>query len=180
MERISEAAGIEEHINPHRLRHTLATLAINRGMPLESVAALLGHRSLSMTMVYARIGNRTVQQEYAQVSQHLEDLCTRVELPGAQENLSSPALIEGTQMQKLRKDTWRLLGNGYCTRPANVPCEYETICESCPCFSTTIDFLPILQKQKQDAADKGQTQRLEIFKRLILKVEQSPEEAKDT
>jgi site-specific recombinase XerD len=179
MERISKAAGIEERINPHRLRHTLATLAINRGMPLESVAALLGHRSLSMTMVYARIGNRTVQQEYALVSQHLEDLCTRVELPGTQENISSPALIEGTQMQKLRKDTWRLLGNGYCTRPVKVPCEYETICESCPCFSTTIDFLPILQKQKQDAEDKGQTQRLEIFKRLIQKVEQAPEGTKD-
>ena len=130
-------------------------------------------------MVYARIGNRTVQQEYAQVSRHLEELCTRVELPGAQENISSPALVEGTQMQKLRKDAWRLLGNGYCTRPVKVPCEYETICESCPCFSTTIDFLPILQKQKQDAEDKGQTQRLEIFRRLIQKVEQSPEEARD-
>jgi len=97
VERIARAAGIEEHVNPHRLRHTLATLAINRGMPLESVAALLGHRSLSMTMVYARISNRTVQQEYAQVSRHLEELCTRVELPGAQENISSPALVEGTQ-----------------------------------------------------------------------------------
>jgi integrase len=160
MERISEAVGIEEHINPHRLRHTLATL--------------------SMTMVYAWISNRTVQQEYAHISQHLEDLCTRVELTGSRENLSSPALVEGTQMRKLRKDTWRLLGNGYCTRPNNVPCEYETICESCPCFSTTIAFLPILQKQKQDAADKGQTQRLEIFERLIRSVEQTTVEAKDT
>ena len=79
VERIGKAAGIKEHIHPHRLRHTLATLAINRGMPLESIAALLGHRSLSMTMVYARIGNRTVQQEYSQVSQHLEELCNRVE-----------------------------------------------------------------------------------------------------
>jgi len=33
-----------------------------------------------MTMVYARIGNRTVQQEYSQVSEHLEELCNRVDL----------------------------------------------------------------------------------------------------
>jgi integrase len=143
VERIGKAAGIKEHIAPHRLRHTLATLAVNRGMPLESIAALLGHRSLSMTMVYARIGNRTVQQEYSQISQHLEELSrTVVPYPG------ELALVEGNQMRRLRKDHWRMLGNGYCTRPDGVPCEYETICESCPCFSTTVEFLPTLNKQK--------------------------------
>ncbi len=34
-------------------RHTLATQAINRGMSLEAIAALLGHRSLDMTLRYA-------------------------------------------------------------------------------------------------------------------------------
>jgi len=38
---------------PHQLRHTLATQAINRGMSLEAIAALLGHRTMTMTMVYA-------------------------------------------------------------------------------------------------------------------------------
>jgi integrase len=41
------------HITPHQLRHTLATQALNRGMSLEALAALLGHRSLRMTLVYA-------------------------------------------------------------------------------------------------------------------------------
>jgi integrase len=31
------------HVHPHQLRHTLATQAINRGMRLEAIAALLGH-----------------------------------------------------------------------------------------------------------------------------------------
>ena len=166
VERIGKAAGIKEHISPHRLRHTLATLAINRGMPLESIAALLGHRSLSMTMVYARIGNRTVQQEYSQVSAHLEELCNRVDILN-----SHPALTEGAQMRRLRQDHWRMLGNGYCTRPDGVPCEYETICESCPCFSTTVEFLPVLQKQKQDAEEKGQIQRADVFTKLIRSIE---------
>ena len=165
VERIGKAAGIKEHIAPHRLRHTLATVAVNRGMPLESIAALLGHRSLSMTMVYARIGNRTVQQEYTQVSQHLEEL-SRAVMPDKSELI----LVEGDQMKRLRQDHWRMLGNGYCTRPNGVPCEYETICESCPCFSTTVEFLPVLNKQKQDAENKGQTQRVEVFNRLIRSV----------
>ncbi len=170
VERIGKKAGIEEHISPHRLRHTLATLAINRGMPLESIAALLGHRSLSMTMVYARIGNRTVQQEYSAVSQYLEEICNQVN-----ERLIKAAPVEGAQMRRLREDNWRLLGNGYCTRPDGVTCEYETICESCTCFSTTVDFLPVLNKQRQDAEEKGQAQRAQIFSRLIQTLEQAPD-----
>ena len=180
IERIGKKAGIKQHISPHRLRHTLATMAINRGMPLESIAALLGHRSLSMTMIYARIGNRTVQQEYSQVSKHLEELCNRVEPSNSKDSHQESTLVEGTQMRRLRHDHWRMLGNGYCTRPDGVPCEYETICESCACFSTTIDFLPILNKQKQDAEDKGQTQRADIFTRLIQSMEQTPAEGKTT
>lgn len=175
VERIAKEAGIKEHVPPHRLRHTLATLAVNRGMPLESIAALLGHRSLSMTMVYARIGNRVVQQEYSQVSQHLEEICNRADLPDSKLIKAGP--VEGAQMRKLRQDHWRLLGNGYCARPAGVPCEYETICESCPCFSTTVDFLPILNKQKEDAESNGQTQRAQIFTRLIQSLQETPPKA---
>jgi site-specific recombinase XerD len=56
--RIGIYAGIGP-VHPHQLRHTLATQAINRGMRLEAIAALLGHRSLEMTLVHAasRIGS---------------------------------------------------------------------------------------------------------------------------
>jgi hypothetical protein len=171
VKRIAREAGIQGSISPHRLRHTLATIAINRGMPLESIAALLGHRSLSMTLVYARIGNRTVQQEYSAVSQRLEQLCNQVQSPDDKGSPVTPTIAEGTQMRRLRQEHWRMLGNGYCTRPEGVPCEYETICESCPCFSTTVEFLPILHKQRQDAEDKGQAQRAHIFSQLIQRVE---------
>ena len=57
------AAGLD-HIHPHQLRHTLATQAINRGMSLEAIAAMLGHRSLDMTLRYAKIASRTVADEY--------------------------------------------------------------------------------------------------------------------
>jgi integrase len=166
VQRIAAEAGIASKVTPHRLRHTLATLAINRGMPLESIANLLGHRSLSMSLVYARISNRTVHQEYSAVSQQLEHLCGQPSM--------LPATAEGPEMRQLRKETnWRLLGNGYCTRPDGVPCEYESICESCSCFVTTGDFLPLLYSQKQDADEKGHTERAQIINQLIQKVENS-------
>ena len=67
------AAGLT-HIHPHQLRHTLATQAINRGMSLEAIAAMLGHRSLDMTLRYARIASRTVADEYFAVTDKIDAL----------------------------------------------------------------------------------------------------------
>ena len=39
------------------------TVAINRGRSLEAIAAMLGHRSMDMTLRYAKIANRTVADE---------------------------------------------------------------------------------------------------------------------
>jgi len=119
----ASAAGIG-HVNPHRLRHTLATQAINRGMSLEAIAALLGHRSMRMTMVYARIANRTVADEYFSVAEKVEALYD------APREL--PADAEGAEMRKLRAEMHqRMLGNGYCARPVGLDCHFESICESC-------------------------------------------------
>jgi hypothetical protein len=71
VEKVARRAGLGR-VSPHKLRHTLATQAINRGMSLEAIAALLGHRSLSMTLVYARIADRTVANEYFAVSEKVE------------------------------------------------------------------------------------------------------------
>ena len=71
--RAGAAAGLP-HIHPHQLRHTLATQAINRGMSLEAIAALLGHRSLDMTLRYAKIASRTVADEYFAVTEKVEAL----------------------------------------------------------------------------------------------------------
>src|SRR5918996_1056831 len=71
--RVGVIAGIDD-MHPHRLRHTLATQAINRGMRLEAIAALLGHRSMEMTLTYARIADRVVADEYAAVSAQIDAL----------------------------------------------------------------------------------------------------------
>jgi integrase/recombinase XerD len=59
-------------VTPHQLRHTLATQTINRGMSLEAIAALLGHKSVRMTMVYVKISNRTVADECFKVAEQVE------------------------------------------------------------------------------------------------------------
>jgi integrase len=162
--KVARSAGIG-HVSPHRLRHTLATQAINRGMSLEAIAALLGHRSMRMTMVYARIANRTVANEYFSVAEKVEALYD------APREL--PADAEGSEMRKLRAEMHqRMLGNGYCARPVGLDCHFESICESCTFFQTTIEFRPTLQRQRDDAADKGQVGRQKIFDGLLTRLDE--------
>jgi len=69
--RVGRAAGVPG-VHPHRLRHTLATQAINRGMRLEAITALLGHQKMEMTLIYAKIANRVAAGEYAAVSAKID------------------------------------------------------------------------------------------------------------
>ena len=64
------------HVHPHQLRHTLATQSINNGMSLEAIAQMLGHRSMRMTLVYARIADRTVADEYFAAADKVDQLYT--------------------------------------------------------------------------------------------------------
>lgn len=164
LSRIAGDAGIG-HVTPHQLRHTLATQAINRGMSLEAIAALLGHKTLAMTMVYARIADKTVADEYFAVTEKVEALY------GQPQQLA--AGDEGSEMRRLRAEMHRrMLGNGYCARPVEMDCHFESICESCTFFVTTIEFKPTLRKQRDDAADKGQVGRQKIFDGLINRLDE--------
>jgi site-specific recombinase XerD len=153
------------HIHPHQLRHTLATQAINRGMSLEAIAAMLGHRSMDMTLRYAKIANRTVADEYFAVTDKVDALY--------QQAKALPANSIGPKMAKLRREHHRLLGNGYCTRPAELDCAFESICETCTFFQTSIQFRPTLQAQHDHATNKGQYHRADLFNRLLNDLKES-------
>jgi hypothetical protein len=102
-------------------------------MSLEAIAALLGHTSMSMSLTYARISDRTVADEYFSVTQQVEALYDTAQ--------TLPAEAAGPNMRRLHAEaSRRLLGNGYCTRPHELGCRYETICETCTFFATTTEF----------------------------------------
>ena len=158
-------------VHPHQLRHTLATQAINRGMRLEAIAALLGHRSMEMTLTYARIADRVVADEYQSVSAQIDALySTAGAVPGA-----LPAEIEPAAMTRLRQESHaRMLGNGMCTRPVELECRMESACETCAYFRTGPEFVPVLLRQRDHARKNGQIDRAELFENLVAKVTEVP------
>jgi site-specific recombinase XerD len=146
------------HAHPHQLRHTLATQAINRGMRLETIAEFLGHRSMDMTLVYARIANRVVADEYASVMEQVDALYATTGT-----STDAPTERETPAMTRLRTEYDRMLGNGMCTRPAELDCRIESACEKCAYFKTGPEFVPVLLRQRNHAREHGQTDRALLF-----------------
>lgn len=50
-----------ENVHPHKFRRTLATNAIDKGMPIEQVQKLLGHMQIDTTMQYAMVNQSNVK-----------------------------------------------------------------------------------------------------------------------
>ena len=50
-----------ENVHPHKFRRTLATMAIDKGMPIEQVQSLLGHSSIDTTLRYAMVNQTNVK-----------------------------------------------------------------------------------------------------------------------
>lgn len=53
-----------EHVHPHKFRRTLATMAIDKGMPIEQVQSLLGHVRIDTTMHYAMVNQNNIKNSH--------------------------------------------------------------------------------------------------------------------
>ena len=53
-----------ERIHPHKFRRTMATRAIDKGMPVEQVQKLLGHSQIDTTMQYAIVNQNNVKESH--------------------------------------------------------------------------------------------------------------------
>ena len=51
-------------VHPHKFRRTMATRAIDKGMPIEQVQVLLGHRKIDTTLQYAMVNQNNVRNSH--------------------------------------------------------------------------------------------------------------------
>ena len=58
----SKRTGVK--VTPHMLRHTFGTQLVNAGCRITTIQMLLGHKRLNTTMIYARVHDETVAQDY--------------------------------------------------------------------------------------------------------------------
>lgn len=60
LRKIGNDLGID-NVHPHRFRRTLATIAIDKGMPIEQLQQLLGHQRIDTTLQYAMVKQSNVK-----------------------------------------------------------------------------------------------------------------------
>lgn len=94
-----DAVGV--HVYPHRLRHTAATQLLNAGCRITSIQKFLGHKELSTTMVYARVHDETVEDDYYRAMSSIEK---RLELLGQPEE-KKEGVTKGEREQVLALTT---------------------------------------------------------------------------
>ena len=60
LKKVMTECGIEKQISYHCARHTFGTLALSKGMPIESVSRVLGHTNIVTTQIYAKKPHRNL------------------------------------------------------------------------------------------------------------------------
>lgn len=60
LRRLGKLLGIHK-VHPHKFRRTLATMAIDKGMPIEQLQQLLGHKKIDTTLQYAMVKQSNVK-----------------------------------------------------------------------------------------------------------------------
>ena len=61
LRKLGAQANIATKVHPHKFRRTLATMAIDKGMPIEQVQKMLGHVKIDTTMHYAMVNQTNVK-----------------------------------------------------------------------------------------------------------------------
>ena len=64
LKEIADICAINKHLTFHIARHTFATtITLNNGVPIETVSKMLGHKSIKITQIYAKILDRRVSDD---------------------------------------------------------------------------------------------------------------------
>jgi integrase/recombinase XerD len=154
----------------HQFRHTLGMRLINDDVPLEIISRLLGHRSLSMTQVYAR-------KRDAQIRQELERVARKRKTVDAQGNIAKgDPRANDPEMHMTRKGMrGQTLPVGGCGRlVVSGECAHANKCLTCPMWLTSTEDLSALKsfyeravRLKQRAIEKENQFVIEQQERII-------------
>lgn len=79
LKKVAKQCGIEKNISSHLARHTFATtIALTKGVPIETVSKMLGHTSIKTTQIYAKVINSKISNDMDMLAEKLSDMETKL------------------------------------------------------------------------------------------------------
>ena len=70
---VGKACGIGERLSYHMARHTFGTMCLSAGVPIESIAKMMGHASISSTQIYAQVTDNKISEDMNRLIARLSD-----------------------------------------------------------------------------------------------------------
>jgi integrase/recombinase XerD len=125
----------------HQFRHTVAMNLINDDVPIEVISRLLGHKSLLMTQVYARVRDKKLRADLERVARKRKTVDYQGNAVKGDSRANDP------EVQMTRKGVrGQTLPVGGCGRLVVLgECSHANKCLTCPMWLTSTDDLPRLK-----------------------------------
>jgi len=150
-------------VSAHRFRHTVGTQLAEGGAQIQTIMAILGHRSATMSATYSHISDPLLKEQYEKV------IASGGKVAGpAAETLLTNQLSQDA-LDWLKTNFFKTeLELGHCLRmPAEGPCECDLYLR-CSKFFTTSEYAPRLRERlvrehelAQDAVERGWPREVE-------------------
>lgn len=165
-------------ITAHRFRHTIGTQLAEGGPRIQTIMAVLGHRTPNMSIIYSTLYDPTIKRQYQDaLDRHLGPDVT-LGGPAAdalREHGLAPEAVSWLQTNFLKTE----LELGHCLRtPAEGPYECDLVL-TCSKFLTTSDYVPRLrarlaveQQLIDDAIERGWQREIERHAASKERIEQ--------
>lgn len=133
----------------HQFRHTKAVELINSGMNLIHVQKWMAHASPEMTLVYAKILDNTMREEWLQAKEKsvVDENVVKVNLKdGSIDDMTDEDLIEWEYVRHNLEAA--KVPMGFCMASKRMQCPFvETPCLTCSNFCTTPEMLPEFENE---------------------------------
>lgn len=151
-------------LTPHRFRHTFAVSLLNYGMRESALQKLMGHATLGMTLEYARILDRTVEQSFTQAVEQMQ-VGPLSWVPSFFQPEEYQLFAEGDTV------SWIRLPHGFCRRHPKLHCESDVKCLLCDRYYAAPGDLPRLQEMYERFVRLGMSMKAEVVAAQIRRLE---------
>lgn len=154
-------------LTPHRFRHTFAVALLNYGIRESALQKLMGHKTLNMTLEYARILDTTVEKAFSETVERMQTN-TRAWVPSFFATEEYTLFAEGDMV------SWIRLPVGYCRRNPKLHCESDVKCLLCDRFAASPQDIPRLQEMHERFLKLGMQVKAEVVAAQMRRLEAPP------